>query len=62
MKYIFLIIGLTIGMQHLAFGQPCPIGDVVLSSQEEVDQFNLDYPNCFSIENQGTYVLLSNKI
>ena len=51
MKYIFLIIGLTIGMQHLAFGQPCPIGDVVLSSQEEVDQFNLDYPNCFSIEN-----------
>ena len=51
MKYIFFIVGLTIGMQQFAYGQPCPIGDLVLASQEEVNQFSLDYPNCFSIAN-----------
>lgn len=29
---------------------PCPVGDVFLSSQAEVDQFGIDYPNCTHIE------------
>ncbi|MGE5944118.1 MAG: hypothetical protein ACM31G_07245 [Flavobacteriales bacterium] len=43
MKQLFLIFSIFI--INCAYAQ-CPIGNVVLSTQNEVDQFIINYPNC----------------
>ncbi len=46
MKHLFFILALFLSLN--LFGQ-CPPGNVTFSSQADVDQFALDYPNCTTI-------------
>ncbi|PKP03241.1 MAG: hypothetical protein CVU14_02125, partial [Bacteroidetes bacterium HGW-Bacteroidetes-9] len=53
-----LIIVLFFAFSQISFSQPCSIAWISLFSQEDVDNFKLDYPGCNeidgSIQIQGT--------
>jgi len=48
-----LVFAASIGTSVHALAQ-CPLGDVVLSDQTQVDQFAIDYPDCTEIEGDLT--------
>lgn len=48
------IIGVILLMIPLLSNAQCPAGDIVLETQEEVDQFALDFPNCSHIDGNLT--------
>lgn len=48
MKY--LISALITFFAYSLFAQDCPSGNVVFSSQSEIDQFLIDFPNCTAID------------
>ena len=49
-KYKEIIIGMLLLMLPILSYAQCPSGDILLETQEEVDQFVLDYPNCTQIK------------
>ena len=48
--YKYLITALLILMRLISGAQNCPSGNVILTSQNEVDSFRVNYPNCTEIE------------
>jgi hypothetical protein len=47
------ILGLILSVSSIGFAQ-CPVGDVVLNSMDELNQFYTDYPDCTRLDGSMT--------
>ncbi len=49
MRFFFLSILLFLGFQQSLLAQECPPGDIIFTSQSQVDNFSISYPGCTTI-------------
>lgn len=54
MKKVALIFVLALIIQIVGYSQPCLPEGITFSTQEEIDNFQINYPNCTEIEGQVT--------
>ena len=60
MKKLTLLFGLALIIQAIAVSQPCLPEGITFSTQEEINNFQTNYPNCTEIE--GTVEIMGNDI
>jgi len=50
MKKLILLFAIIIGIQTIAFSQPCLPEGISIHTQDEIDNFQINHPNCTEIE------------